>query len=224
MFLLKPSSQNISSTANGTTTSVIGEESLPLTDKLNLDSVLIVLSLDYNLLYVSQITTYLTCVVIFWPDHCVFKDIQTKQMIGYGIRRGNLYYLEMTSTNTETLSPVLVVESSMKKRKSEIWLWHGRLGHVSFGYLKKLFPSLFLKFDVCELSNSHRTNFPLSLNKNPVPFMVVHSDVWGPSKVSIIRKTHWFVTFIDDCSRMTWIFFYEIKRRSKILIYFKDFI
>ena len=81
----------------------------------------------------------------------------------------------------------------MKKRKLEIWLWHRRLGHLSFGYFKKLFPNLFMKFDVCnfkcdvcELSKSHRTTFPLSLNKNPVLFMVVHSDVWGPSKVSTI--------------------------------------
>ena len=84
---------------------------------------------------------------------------------------------------------------------------------MSFDFLKKLFPSLFLKFDicnfkydVCELSNSHRTTFPLSLNKNPIPLMVVHSDVERPSKVSTIGRARWFVTFIDDCSRMTWIF------------------
>ena len=35
-----------------------------------------------------------------------------------------------------------------KKRKSEIWLWHQRLGYASFGYMKKLFPSLFANFDV----------------------------------------------------------------------------
>ena len=115
---LKPSSQKHISTANGTTTSVIGEGSLRLTNELNLDTVLIVPSLDYNLLSVSQLTTYLSCVVIFRPDHCMFKDIQTKQTIGYGIRRGNLYYLEMSSTNTEKLSPALVADSSMEKRKS----------------------------------------------------------------------------------------------------------
>lgn len=100
----------------------------------------------------------------------------------------------------------------MEKKKFEIWLWYRHLGHVSFGYLKRLFPSLFLeidiwnfKCDVCELSKSHRTTFPLSLNKNLVPFMIVHYDVWGPSIVPTIRGAHWFVTFIDNCSRMTWI-------------------
>ncbi|RVW63837.1 Retrovirus-related Pol polyprotein from transposon RE1 [Vitis vinifera] len=59
---LRPSSQKIVSTANGNTTPVIGEGSLTLTDTLNLDSVLVVPSLDYNLLSVSQITAALSCI------------------------------------------------------------------------------------------------------------------------------------------------------------------
>ena len=73
---LRPSSQKIVSTANGNTTPVIGEGSLTLTDTLNLDSVLVVPSLYYNLLSVSQITTALSCIVIFWPKFCVIKNIQ----------------------------------------------------------------------------------------------------------------------------------------------------
>jgi hypothetical protein len=62
---LKPSSQKFVSTANGTSVLIIGEGSLSLTNPLNLDSVLVGPSLDYNLLPVSQITTSLFCVVIF---------------------------------------------------------------------------------------------------------------------------------------------------------------
>ena len=75
---LKPSSQKIVSIANGNTTPVIGEGSLTLTDTLNLDSVLIVPSLNYNLLLVSQITAALSCIVIFWPEFYMIKDIQTR--------------------------------------------------------------------------------------------------------------------------------------------------
>ena len=83
---LKSSSQNFVSTANGTSIPIIGEGSLSLTNTLNLDYVLVVPSFNYNLLSVSQITTVLFCVVIFWPEFCVFKDIQTRQTIGCGIR------------------------------------------------------------------------------------------------------------------------------------------
>ena len=64
---LRPSSQQIVSTTNGNTTPIIGEWSLILTDTLNLDYVLVISSLDYNLLSVSQITAALSCIVIFWP-------------------------------------------------------------------------------------------------------------------------------------------------------------
>ena len=63
--LLRPSSQKIVSTANGNTTSVIGEWFLTLANTLNLDSILVVTSLNYNLLSVSQIIATLSCIVIF---------------------------------------------------------------------------------------------------------------------------------------------------------------
>ena len=93
---LKPSSQKFVSTANGTSVLIIGEGSLSLTNPLNLDSVLVGPSLDYNLLSVSQITTSLFCVVIFWSEFCV-KDIRTRQMIGCSVRRGELYCLDLVS-------------------------------------------------------------------------------------------------------------------------------
>ena len=51
--LVKPSSQKFVSTTDGTSTLVSGEESLPPTDTLSLDSVLVVPSLNYNLLSIS---------------------------------------------------------------------------------------------------------------------------------------------------------------------------
>ena len=45
------------STANGNTTKFIGEGSLTLTDTLNLDSVIFVLLLNYNIFSISQIIT-----------------------------------------------------------------------------------------------------------------------------------------------------------------------
>ncbi|KAK3006499.1 hypothetical protein RJ639_017038 [Escallonia herrerae] len=226
---LKQSSQKFVTTANGTPAPIIGEGHLPLTDNMNLDSVLVVPSLDYNMLSVSQITTALFCVVIFWPNFCVFKDIRTRQTIGCGVKRGKLYYLDLVSKSLDKLRQALMVnDSEGEMRKSKIWLWHRRLGHASFGYLKKLFPSLFTKCDVssfqcevCELAKSHRVSFPLALNKSPDPFMIIHSDVWGPSKVNSLGGSRWFVTFIDDCTRMTWV--QLMKYKSEVNVLFQQF-
>ena len=100
---LKSSSQNYVSTANGTSILIIGEGSLSLTNILNLDSVLVVPSLNYNLLSVSQIITALFCVVIFLPEFYVFKDIRTRQTISCGVRRGKLYYLDLVSKSSNEL-------------------------------------------------------------------------------------------------------------------------
>ncbi|KAM7531655.1 hypothetical protein LguiB_035065 [Lonicera macranthoides] len=209
---LTPSSQTFVSTANGAPVPVVGKGSINLSNTLNLTSVLVVPSLDYNLLSVSQITNALHCVVIFWPSHCVFKDIQTKKTIGYGVRRGKLYYLDLEFKNTDRLHKALNTSTSEKKITDELWLWHRRLGHASFAYLKKLFPRLVHKVnssgfhcEICELAKSHRTSFKPSLTKSLVPFMIIHSDVWGPSPIPSLGGVRWFVTFIDDCTRMTWV-------------------
>ena len=100
---LNPSSQHCVSMANGNITPVVGGGSSHLTNTLHLDLVLHVPSLDYNLLLVSHITTTLSYVVIFWLDHCVFKDIQARKMIGYGIKKGKLYYLDLKTETSNIL-------------------------------------------------------------------------------------------------------------------------
>lgn len=47
--------------------------------------------------------------------------------------------------------------------------------------------------------------------------MVTHSDVWGPSKVSTLGGSRWFVTFTDDCTRMTWVCLMKSKDEVNLL-------
>ena len=93
---LRPSSQSVIYTANGSTSSITGEGSITLSKNFTLNSVLVVPLLDYNLLSVGQITSTLNCTVNFWPTFCTFQDILTHQILGYGVKRGKLYYLDLT--------------------------------------------------------------------------------------------------------------------------------
>ena len=225
---IKSLDQHIVSTADGTPSPVLGEGSISLTKNLNLDSVLIVPSLNHNLLYVAQITLALNCVVIFWPNLCLFKDIRTRKTIGYGTRRGKLYYLDLMPASSNQLAQVFSTNTLDKLQSSKIWLWHRRLGHAFFGYLQKLFPQFFLqltvsdfKCDICEVAKSHRVPFPISMNKSLVPFIVIHSDVWGPANTSSLSGAHWFVSFIDDHTRITWICLMKLK--SEVSSLFQQF-
>ena len=53
------------------------------------------------------------------------------------------------------------------------------------------------------------------------PFSLIHSDIWGPSRVRNISGTRWFITFIDDHTRNTWI--YLLKEKSEATSSFKTF-
>ena len=35
---------------------------------------------------------------------------------------------------------------------------------------------------------------------------MIHNDIWGLSRTKNISRSRWFVTFIDDHTRLTWIF------------------
>ncbi|XP_065627419.1 uncharacterized protein LOC136066661 [Quercus suber] len=52
-------------------------------------------------------------------------------------------------------------------------------------------------------------------------FELIHFDVWGPSPVTSIGGSRYFVVFIDDYSRYSWIF--PMKSRSEILSIYSNF-
>ncbi|CAL8988820.1 unnamed protein product [Prunus brigantina] len=142
---------------------------------------------------------------------------------------GKLYYLDWASDNEVKVGQAFKTSGTRSEgERDKIWLWHKRLGHASFGYLKKLFPSLFSSLDVssfqcdtCELAKSHRVSFILSSNKSLVPFSLVHSDVWGPAKIATPAGARWFVTFINDCTRMTWVSL--LKTKGEVSSRFQQF-
>jgi len=81
-------------------------------------------------------------------------------------------------------SRVNLVQHSGGTNEKSIWLWHCRLGHPSFGYIKHLLTKLFLGLDpsvfncdTCILAKSHRVPFSINSNKSSTPFALIHTDV-----------------------------------------------
>ena len=111
-----------------------------------------------------------------------------------------------------TKSHSFISESTMTS-KEKIQLYHCRMGHPSFQVVKAIFPSLFknlnvgsLHCEVCELAKHKRVSFPISNKMSSFPFSLFHTDVLGPTHVPNISGAKWFLTFIDDCTRVTWVF------------------
>ncbi|CAL2271706.1 unnamed protein product [Prunus armeniaca] len=150
-------------------------------------------------------------------------DIHTKEILGRDTKRRGLYYVDDFSPGMANS-----VTHPFDSKQKQIWLWHRRLGHPSFSYMKHLIPYLFLGFkdsdftcDTCILAKSHRVPYPLSTNKCTTPFTLIHSDVWGPSPITAPSGVRWFVTFIDDCTRMTWL--YLLKNKNEVFSRFQSF-
>ena len=165
--------------ANGVTYSVIGAGTVTLSLSFSLSNTLLVSSLSNRLMSVSQVTTDLNCVVVMYSTFCLLQDILTKKITGHGTKRGELSYVDDFSSRRANH-----MYHTLNNKERRVWLWHHRLGHPSFGYLKHLLPSLFskvthlnFKCDTCILAKSHRASYPLSMNKSMIPFYLIHSDV-----------------------------------------------
>ena len=134
--------------ADGSLSSIAGKGSIKLSDNLILKSVLHVPNLSCNLLSVSKLSQDSNCSVVFYPTKCEFQDMVTEKMIGSARMRDGLYYFEDTLSNSLVLGLNCGVSSFTAK--DQIMMWHYRLGHPSFAYLKYLFPTLFQNLSIKE--------------------------------------------------------------------------
>ena len=106
-----------------------------------------------------------------------------RRLIGGAKAMGGLYYLEGDPPNSPTNKVVLNVTSNTK-----VLLWHERLGHPSFHYLKSLYPEIFINkehifsCEPCTLAKQPRSHHLIQSYKPSKPFHLIHSDIWGPSK------------------------------------------
>ena len=171
--------------ADGSLSSVAGKGNIKLSN-MTLFSVLHVPNLTCNLVSISKLTIDLNCVAKFYLSYCEFQNLLSGRMIGNAKEHEGLYYLEDTQ---QVNKQALALSGEFISVSSEIMLWHNRLGHPSFPYLKSLFPFLFKNKDVnsfrcetCQIAKHTRVPYPSHPYRFSKPFSLVHSDIWGPSR------------------------------------------
>ena len=177
--ILPSNQQHISNTNGGVFSPVTCEGFVSVSHSFTLENVRVVPSLSSNLLSVSQISNTLNCTVNFWPGYCLFQDIATHRILGYGVRRGKLYYLDLNSRGTQQSGQVNSAHG-IQASKTRVWLWHRRLRHLSFSYLRKLKPNLFahvsdsdFQCEICELAKSHHISYLPSYNTFPICLVII---------------------------------------------------
>ena len=114
----------------------------------------------------------------------------------------------------------------------DIDLWQKRIGQVNYQPLQDLQSKQVVfglpKFsgrkaqisEACQLGKQHRLPFPNERNRSRNKLDLIHSDVWGPTQNVSLGRSRYFVSFIDDYTRHTWI--YLIEEKSEVFECFRD--
>ena len=81
--------------------------------------------------------------------------------------------------------------------------------------------------DICEscvVGKQYGDSFPKQNNKRASSLArLIHADIWGPMQTLSLSLSdnRYFVVFVDDFSRMTWVYF--VKEKLEVLEVFKKF-
>uniref|UniRef100_A0A2N9IA16 Retrovirus-related Pol polyprotein from transposon TNT 1-94 n=1 Tax=Fagus sylvatica TaxID=28930 RepID=A0A2N9IA16_FAGSY len=168
--------------------------------------------------------------VNFTHDGCVVQDQMSGQVIAKGPKHGRLFSLQIPAPRN--LPPFLSLLCNKSRVSPEVW--HKRLGHPNSRILSYLLKSgllnnkehfssaVFSDCATCKLGKSKILPFPSEGSRATHSFEIIHSDVWGISPTISHAQYKYFVTFIDDYSKYTWVYF--LRHKSEVFPMFKLFL
>lgn len=189
---------------NGTKVEVEKVGNIKLTANVTLFDVLYIPNFSVNLLSVHKLTRDSKLMVCFDETRCFIQDSHLKNVVETGSEKGGLYFFDVSSDKSVVANNVSI-SCCMSKQ-----LWHSRLGHPADPVMSILKDKL--KFvsensspcEVCHKAKQSRNKFDLSEHKTHDLGDLVHLDVWGPYKVSIVEGYRYFLnivlmTLLDLC-------------------------
>jgi len=85
-------------------------------------------------------------------------------------------------------------------------------------------PSIQKNDNVCEgciYGKMHRLPFPKTAWRAHAPLELVHADICGPTRTPSLSNKRYFLLFVDDYTRMMWIYFLD--QKSEAFSFFLQF-
>ncbi|GJY03526.1 putative RNA-directed DNA polymerase [Tanacetum coccineum] len=205
---------------NGTTAFIKKVGNLKLSDKITLYDVLYVPEYTVNLLSVHKLARDSKLFIGFDEYKCYIQDLHLKKTMRTGSQQGGLYFFDFSSPESFIKSNNMICHSNT--------LWHNRLGHPSDQVLKVLKGKFDISgngmtapCDICHRAKQTREPFPISDHKTTKVGDIVHLDVWGPYRIASREGHKYFLTIVDDYSRVVWLYLLKSKDEvfSHILVF-----
>ena len=198
---------------------------------LNLKPVLHVPDLAKNLISVRSITEHEDAAVVFdKKERTIYKD-DKKFVIGSVSDGGKLYKMNNPPRNTNFAN--VVVNNSNDKEHS-VNLWHQRLCHVNTKYMEKMVKNNMVdglsictrgcevSCEPCIMGKMQRSSCPKESQHRATQLLeVIHTDLCGPMQVDSVGGSRYLITFTDDFSRYTVVYF--MKNKGEVLEKFKSY-
>jgi len=188
---------------------------------MKMKDILYVPGLKKNLISISALdkkgfrVTFIDGEVLMWPRGRTLKDA-----VVIKVEEGGLYKLKGHSEATmlhDTTSPCE--------------LWHRRLARLNYKALPHVskevteIPEMKINHEGvcrgCAEGKNINNLFSKSNTKTEGTLELIHSDVCGPMPFTSLSGYVYYVSFIDDYSRNTWIYF--LKKKDEVFGNFKEF-
>jgi len=195
---------------------VLGLGKIAISNDHSITNVLLVESLGYKLLSVSQLCEKGYNCLFTNEGVSVFRR-EDSSIAFTGRLKGKLYLVDFTIDRV-TPETCLVAKSSMG------WLWRRQLAHVGMRNLAKLQKGehilglrnvVFEKDRLCSACQAGKQVGAPHHVKNIMtttrPFKLLHIDLFGPVAYISIGGNKYGLVIIDDYSRFTWVFFLHDK-------------
>jgi hypothetical protein len=194
-------------------------DKIAITTKHSTSKVLLVESLNYNLLSVSQLYEM--------GYNCLFIDKGVRifrkndgSFAFKSILRGKLYLVNFIPEEVEH-DRCLIAKTNIG------WLWHRRLAHIGmrnlhklqkYGHILGLTNIVFEKDRPCgacqarkQVGAHHHAN---NIMKTTRPLEMLHMDLFDPVAYISIGGNKYGLVIVDDYSHFTWVFFLQDKSET----------
>ena len=160
--------------------------------------------------------------VTFSPNDVEIIDIASGKLIATCIANHHAKAYDFSKFVADAKPTALLTHANEVSR-----LWHERFGHLNFKYLQKLQKNSMVEgLLVIKTSNGickccivgkhpeHKFDQGKASRASSI-LGLIHYDISGNIPTTSMNGSRYVLTFIDDFSRYTWVFF--IKKKSEVL-------
>lgn len=188
---------------------------------ITIKDVLCVPSLTTNLLSVSQLIKNNNR-VSFSDNQCLIYNSK-KELVAVADLIDGVYKLDLCA------NPV----TKCLLAKDSALLWHRRLAHINTCDLNKMRNGAVegvtyegsyevTKSNCVVCCEGKQSRLPFRSGTRATKLLeIVHADVCGPMETKSIAQSRYFLLFVDDYSRMSFVYF--MKEKNEVFKYFREF-